>query len=140
MRRSRTEIYLHVVWATRLREPRLTGDIRRLALDVVRAEARALGCTVLALDGVEDHLHLLARVPGKLWAADLAKQVKGGSSHAINERLPDGDGFRWQEGYGAFSLSRSHLARVTAYVEQQAERHARQELWPEWEATDEETS
>jgi REP element-mobilizing transposase RayT len=106
---------------------------------VVAKEARALGCEVLALDGVADHLHLLVRVPGRLAAAELAKQVKGHSSRVINDELPDGEGFRWQEGYGAFSISRSHLRRVTAYVQQQPERHRSGDLWPEWEQTDEET-
>jgi len=138
MRRSRTEIYLHVVWATRNREPVLTGETARIARESVTREALSLDCTVLALDGVEDHLHLLARVPGRVSAAELAKQTKGASSRTVSEWLPDGDGFRWQEGYGAFSVSRSHLKRVIEYIAHQAERHAKGDLWPEWEETDEE--
>ena len=123
MRRSLTQIYLHVVWSTHLREPCLVGVVDDTARRVVAAEARALGCEVLALDGVADHLHLLARLPGRLSAAELAKQVKGRSSRIINEELLDFESFRWQVGYGAFSVSRSHLRRVTAYVQQQRERH-----------------
>jgi putative transposase len=138
MRRTKTEIYLHLVWATRLRVPQLDEDLWTLVRVVADREAQALGCTVMAMNGTEDHAHLLVRVPGRVSAAQLAKQVKGASSHAINERLPDGDGFRWQEGYGAFSISRSHLRRVTAYVTEQRERHRLGTVWPEWEETDEE--
>jgi putative transposase len=140
MRRSKTEIYLHVVWATREREPLLVGTLDQLVRREIESEARKLGCPVLGLNGMPDHLHLLVRVPGRISAAELAKQVKGASSHAANGALPDGQAFRWQEGYGAFSVSRSHLARVATYIEHQAERHARGDLWTEWEETDEEAS
>lgn len=139
MPRSKTEIYLHIVWATRFREPVLVDQTDRIAREAIREETRRLGCVVLALGGVADHLHLLVRVPGRLSVAQLAKQVKGASSRRLNEFLPGGEGFRWQEGYGAFSVSRSHLPRVTAYVEQQVERHAQGNLWPEWEEAEEET-
>jgi putative transposase len=99
-------------------------------------EAEKLGCQVLALNGVEDHVHVLVRVPGKLSAAEFAKQVKCNSSNALNDRLPDGTSFRWQEGYGCVSISRSHIRRVQQYVESQKQRHASSDLWPEWEETD----
>lgn len=140
VRRSLAEIYPHVVWSTHLREPCLVGVVDATARRVVAAEARSLGCEVLALDGVADHLHLLARIPGRLSAAELAKQIKGRSSRIINEELPDFESFRWQEGYGAFSVSRAHLRRVAAYVQQQEERHRSGDLWPEWERIDEEAT
>ena len=140
MRRSLTEIYLHLVWGTRLREPSLVGAVNDTARRVVAVEARTLGCEVLALDGVADHLHLLVRIPGRLSVAELAKQVKGHSSRTINEELPDFEAFHSQEGYGAFSVSRSHLRRVTAYVQQQQERHRSGDLWPEWEQTEKEVT
>jgi putative transposase len=139
MRRSKAEIYLHLVWATRAREPALVGTVNETARRVIREEAQALGCAVVALGGMPDHLHLLARVSARVSASELAKQVKGASSRTINELLPDYESFRWQEGYGVFSVSRSHVARVAEYIEHQAERHAQQRLWPEWEETDEET-
>ena len=83
-------------------------------------------------------LPVRAQANSRVSAAELAKQVKGVSSRAVNELLRDGEGFRWQEGYGAFSISRSELRRLTEYVQQQADRHARGDLWPEWEETDEE--
>lgn len=138
MRRSKAEIYIHLVWATRCREPLLTPAITPVASKWVVVEAKALGCEVLALNGTPDHLHLFVRMPTRVSVAHLAKQVKGVSSRELNNALPDGEGFGWQQGYGAFSDSRSHYPRVVAYVEGQQERHARGEVWPEWEQTDEE--
>jgi putative transposase len=104
---------------------------------IISDEVARLGATLLALGGMSEHVHILVRLPGKLSASEIARQAKGVSSHAVNALLPAGASFRWQEGYGAFSVSRSHLARVQAYVEDQEERHRSGRLWPEWEETDE---
>ncbi len=65
-------------------------------------------------------------------------QVKGVSSHFINERLPDKEGFRWQEGYGVFSVGYNQHKAVIAYVENQKTHHATNNIQPKWEETDEE--
>src|SRR5438034_1301960 len=98
MRRSKTEIYLHFVWATRGRAPRLTQELWQTVRTAGARELRALSCTLIALEGTADHVHLLVRVPGSVSAALLAKQVKGGSSHDINECIDETDAFRWQDG------------------------------------------
>ena|SRR5947209_8062492 len=85
-----------------------------------------------------DHVHLLVTVPSRLSAADLAQQVKGVSSRFVSEQLPGHEGFYWQEGYGVFSVSRSHVKRVIAYIRDQKHHHQANLLWPEWEETDEE--
>lgn len=96
-----------------------------------------MDCTVLALGGMPDHVHMVLRYPAKLGISKLLQQLKGISSHFANDRLglPL---FRWQDGYGAFSLSRSHLTAAIEYVEHQEEHHAGGKLWPEWEETHEE--
>jgi REP element-mobilizing transposase RayT len=137
-RQSKAEIYLHLVWATRLREPLITPEVERAVHRCAEAEAKRLGCVVLALNGMPDHVHLFVRTPTRVSAAELARQVKGVSSHFVNNQLPDGEGFRWQEGYGVFSVSRSHVQRVIAYVEKQKDHHHFGTIWPEWEETDKE--
>lgn len=137
-RQSKAEIYLHMVWATRLREPLVEPAIERAVHRCVEAEARDLGCVVLAINGMPDHVHMLVRIPTRISAAELAKQVKGVSSRFVNDQLPGHEGFRWQEGYGVFSVSRSHVKRVIAYIKGQKRHHEMEDLWPEWEETDEE--
>ena len=59
--------------------------------------------------------------------------------HCIeHEQLPGHDAFRWQEGYGVFSLGRNQLKHVLAYVQNQKRHHASGKTWPQWEETDEE--
>ena len=135
MRHSKVEIYLHLVWATMKREPILTPELSRPIYRCIQAEAVEMKCVVLALNGMPDHVHLLVRVPSTVCAADLANKVKGVASRFANDQLTMPHLFRWQEGYGAFSVSRSHVNRVIAYIQNQNQHHAAGTIWPEWEET-----
>ena len=139
MRRSKSEIYVHLVWATDKRESWLTSDIERSVFRCIEQEAKDLGCAVLAVNGMPDHVHLLVKVPGRLSAAEIAKQVKGVSSRFIQTRLRPGVHFAWQEGYAAFSICRTHVMPIIAYVEGQKQHHSSGKLWPSLEQVDEET-
>ena len=137
-RRSKVELYFHLVWATRDRVPLLQPEQERDVHRCIHHEAERLGCVVLAVNGMPDHVHLVVQAPSTLSVSRLAQAVKGVSSHFANE-LADFDGaFNWQQNYAAFSLSRSHLEKVVAYVKRQKEHHAAGKLWPEWEESDEE--
>ncbi len=139
MRRSKSEIYLHLVWATGKREPIISSDIERAVHRCIEEQAKSLGCEVLAVNGMPNHVHLAVKIPGKLSASELAKQVKGVSSHFIHERFPQLENFAWQEGYAAFSICRSHVKTVIDYVERQKEHHAEGKTWQSLEEVDEET-
>ena len=141
--RSKVQAYGHFVWATKGRQPNLDSAIERNIYRVIIHEAEQLKCIVLALGGMPDHVHLVLRIPGRYSPADVMKQIKGASSTAFNELRPeykaDGGAFYWQPGYGFFSLGQSEAERerVTAYVRNQKECHANNDLWLEWEETDE---
>ncbi|HEX9938556.1 MAG TPA: transposase [Longimicrobium sp.] len=68
-------------------------------------------------------MHLLVRMPSTLSPAAVAKQLKGASSHHLNHGSGNRPVFRWQGGYGAFSVSRQHVDRIRRYVLNQAEHH-----------------
>ena len=134
MRRSKVEIHLHLVWTTWRRAPLLHGDIRRIAYRGVQSEIQKLGGAVVAIGGMPDHVHVLVKMPATLSASRLAKQAKGASSRAINEAECMDDLFRWQSGYGVFSISRSHVKRVQAYITDQEQHHRDGSLWSALEA------
>ena len=117
------EIYLHLVWGTWDRHPFLTGDRVEVVYRAVLDECAGLGAEVIAIGGMADHVHLLVRVPASLAPAALVKQVKGSTSHLINPTHGAQAPFRWQGGYGVFSVSRQHLARIRRYVLNQEEHH-----------------
>ena len=138
MSRSLTEIIIHFVWATKKREPALTAQWEPSVYRFIQSECRRLGCTALALGGLEDHVHLLAIVPGHVAASKLMQQVKGVSARFANGELPLTAFLQWQEGYNARSVSRSDVERVKQYVLCQKQRHAeaavrKDAVWQDWE-------
>ncbi len=139
MRRNKLALYLHLVWATWDRLPLITPEIERPLYRNIESEARGMGCVVLALNGMEDHVHLALKYPATVSVAELMKQVKGVSSHFVNETLqPETHGFKWQGSYGAFTVSREAVDRVVGYVRHQKERHGEGKLVAEWEEASEE--
>ena len=83
MREPFTQLYLHLVWATWDRLPLISSERRDPIYACIQNECSELRCDVLGLGGIEDHAHLLVRFPTTVSVAQLAKQVKGASSHLI---------------------------------------------------------
>ncbi len=137
MRRNKLALFVHLVWATWDRLPMITLDIERRLYRVIESEAQKLGCQVLALNGTEDHVHLLVLVPSTLAIADLLKQIKGVSSHFVNEVLKPPAQFKWQGSYGAFTVSRWDVDKIKEYIKCQKEHHQSSELVAELEETSE---
>ncbi len=123
MHRDVLALYVHLVWATWDRLPLITPTIERSLHRVIASEAQKMGCIVLALNSVPDHLHLLGRIPSTLAVATPIKQLKGVSSHFINHTLKPDPPFKWQGFYGAFSVSRRDVERMVAYIQRQKEHH-----------------
>ncbi len=138
MRRSKSEIYLHLVWATQKREPAITPELRERLYPFLEMQIRHLGCQVIAIGGMPDHVHLVVRIPTTLCVAQLLKQVKGSSSAFINDLRRRSPYFRWQEGAGSFSLCPPFLAKVVRYVENQEQHHTKGALWATLEESTEE--
>jgi putative transposase len=123
MREPYTQLFVHTVWATWDRAPLLEPDLMQVVDAAVRRECVDLKVDVVAFGGVSDHVHLLARIPTTISVAQLVKQVKGSSSHLLTNRLRVP--FKWQGGYGAFTVSKPLVPRVRDYVLNQ-ERHHRE--------------
>ena len=138
MRRNRLALYVHLVWAMWDRIPMIGPAVERRLYRSIEAEAQQMVCTVLGINGMPDHVHLLVKTPATIAIADLVKQVKGVSSHLVNKVLLPGAGFKWQGCYGAFSVSRWDLDRVAAYVKQQKKHHEAGDFFQDWEESYEE--
>ena len=130
MRSPWTQLYLHLVWSTWDRAPVLDDELRRRVFECIQAECGALRTDVIAIGGVEDHVHLLVRVPATVAPAELVKRVKGASSHMVNYDIGVPFVFKWQGGYGAFSVSKRHVPMIRDYVLGQEEHHREQRVYP----------
>jgi REP element-mobilizing transposase RayT len=123
MGRNYTPLFVHLVWATWDRAPLIHGPLQRPLYRVMESEARALRCRVLGMNGMPDHVHVLLSLPTTVTIARLVQQMKGVSSHWVNERQVASAPFRWQGSYGAFTVSRWDLDRIAEYIRRQPIHH-----------------
>jgi len=112
--------YLHVVFSTKERRKLITKEFQPKLWSYMAGIGRNNGFLVLANGGMEDHTHLLIQLPATLALAKAVQLIKGGSSKWINEH---GRAFAWQEGYGAFGVSKSNMNVVVKYIANQEAHH-----------------
>ncbi len=91
------------------------------------------GCTPRIINGMPDHIHLLFLLNQQLSIAEVIKQVKGNTSHWINEQSILPGKFSWQTGYGAFSVSEFQLERVYHYIRNQKQHHQKKSFIEEYD-------
>ena len=130
------QLFYHIVWSTKNREPLLTSDVEPIIYDLLRSKAIGLGATVFALNGVVDHTHLVAAIPPKIAIAKFIGQIKAVASTKFNKSGMGDAAFFWQEEYGVFSFDSKRLPNYIAYVERQKQHHAQNTAIPVLERTD----
>jgi REP-associated tyrosine transposase len=130
---SCTHVYVHFVWATWNKAPLIVPELEARIYACIATKCEELKCQLLVIGGTEDHVHALVRVHSTVAVADLAKGMKGSSSHFVTHELAAGRDFKWQGTYGAFSVSPDDLDRICAYIERQKEHHARNTTHSDWE-------
>ena len=129
------QLYYHLVWATKLRVPLMTPEVEPRVHGFIRGKAIGLGATVYALNGVEDHVHLVVSIPPAVAVARFVGQVKATASTRFNKSGVSEVRFLWQAEYAAFSFDRKRLPNYIAYVRGQKEHHRTNQLIPILEAT-----
>ncbi len=125
MPQSYVVFYVHLVFTTKNREPLLSGSVRHRLHQYIAGIARNLSCRPIAIGGVEDHIHILAQLNRKMLISELVRGIKSNSSRWIHETFSSHREFEWQDGYAAFSVSRSHVNAVAQYIHRQEEHHRR---------------
>lgn len=122
-----SEINLHIVWHTKGSLPLLTPDIESLAQRYIKKRIiETPGVFVHEIGGIETHVHVVVTVPPTLLISDFIGQLKGGTSHDVNQALGGRQKeLQWQAGYGVVSFGTRDLPWVVDYVRNQREHHAR---------------
>jgi putative transposase len=123
MGQSLVQIYVHIVFSTKNRSPFLknVADRKRL-FGYLGGVCKNHSSPSLTIGGVEDHVHILCRLGKTLDIANLIRELKKDSSAWVKSELSVPD-FYWQTGYGAFSISPSHVGQLTEYIDNQEEHH-----------------
>ena len=132
------QLFYQIVTSTKERIPLLTAEIEPVIYTYLREKVYALGGTVFAIGGVEDHVHLVVSVPPNISIAQFTGQVKGYSSAQFNRFNTSLPKFMWQSEYGVFSFDKKRLPKIVDYVERQKEHHRQATIIPVLEQCDEE--
>ena len=134
MANTYTQIYVHVVFAVDGRQNLIAeehnDELQKYITGIVSGQNQKL----IAINNMPDHLHLLVGLKPDIALSDLVRDIKAGSSKFINDKHWVKGRFSWQEGFGAFSYSRSQLGAVIRYIENQQKHHTRQTFREEYVA------
>ena len=124
MPQSFSAVRVHLVFSTKHRQPAFQYLALRQQLHAHLGEVcNRLGCPVIRVGGVEDHVHLLACLGRTITLADWVKELKRVSNTWVREHVPTQRQYEWQSGYGAFGVSQSQVSAVIQYIESPIEHH-----------------
>ena len=133
MAQSLAQGYLHIVFSTEDRYPWLKNKALREDVHAYLASTlNNMDCPCLIAGGVEDHVHILCRLGRQTTIANLVRDIKKASSSMLHDRDTKLQDFHWQNGYGAFSISPSHVAPLRRYIANQEEHHRRETFQDEF--------
>ena len=125
-----SEIDLHIVWHTKNSSPLLTPTVEPIAHRCLKKRIiDTPGAFVHEIGGTETHVHLAVTVSPTLTPSEWIGQLKGGSSHDVNQEVGKRQkSLQWQVGYGIVSFGSKDLRWVVEYIRNQREHHASREV------------
>lgn len=133
MSHSFNKIWIHGIWSTKEREPLIHTEIEQQIHHFINEQLREQGCPVRIINGMPDHIHALFLLSPKKSIADIIKQIKGSSSHYVNQNNLTPEKFAWQTGYAAYSVSESVVEKVFTYIKNQKQHHQKRTFQSEYE-------
>jgi putative transposase len=116
-------LYAHVIWSVRGREALLGKAVRRVLFAHMQKEGAEKGIRIVAIDGVEDHIHCLVQLMPSQNLLQVVKSVRGFSAAWLNETRLLNVEFAWEEDYYAYSVSPSGIRQVIDFIGKQEEYH-----------------
>jgi putative transposase len=123
MSKNNLQVYLHIVFTTKNRNPLISEKIEAKLFPFIWAIITDNSCTAIMINGMPDHVHVLLKIDSKISIANLVKYIKGKSSRFLNENFTFSGGFEWQRGYGVFSVSAQDVDKVAMYIKNQKMHH-----------------
>lgn len=133
MSHSYTKIWIHAIWSTKERFPLIESEFETQIYDYIRSEFIKMGCPVRIINGMPDHIHCLFLLNAQKSIAEVIKQIKGSSSHFINENHWCSHKFIWQAGYAAYAVSQSVVQKVFEYIKNQKQHHQKRTFQQEYD-------
>lgn len=132
MANTYTQMYVQIVFSVQGRaniiSERFRNELEKYICGIVTANK----CKPLAIYCNPDHSHVFIGIHPTISVSKITEQIKSGSSNWINERKFIVGKFNWQDGYGAFTYSKSQVEKVVKYIQNQPEHHKKQTFREEY--------
>ena len=123
MANTYTQIFIQIVFAVKGRQNLIAKENREELHKFITGIVTNRGQKLFAVFAMPDHVHILVSIGPTIVISDLVRDIKAGSSKFINDKKWISGKFNWQEGYGAFSYSKSGVDSVVKYILNQEEHH-----------------
>jgi REP element-mobilizing transposase RayT len=127
-----SQIYIQVVFAVKYRKAMIhqswEDDLHKYITGIIQNKGQKL----IAINGMPDHIHIFIGMKPSCNLSDLVREIKKASNSFINYKKLTASNFHWQEGFGAFSYSQSHIDYVVKYINNQKQHHTKQTFKDEY--------
>lgn len=127
-----TQIYIQIVFAVKGRQNLIARQNREELHKFITGIVQNREQKMLSIFAMPDHIHLLVGLKPNVTISDLVRDIKAGSSKFINDCDWINGKFSWQEGFGAFSYSKSQIDHVIKYILNQEDHHKKQTFKDEY--------
>jgi len=127
-----SQVYIQIVFAVKGRANLISKkwkeDLNKYIAGIIKGKEQK----PIIVNGMPDHIHVFAGLRPSMAIADLVRDIKNNSSNLINDNKFVKGKFYWQEGYGVFSYSHSHIETVYNYIKNQEEHHKKKTFQQEY--------
>jgi putative transposase len=127
-----SQIYVHLIFAVMFKNSLLHPRLNHSLFGYMKAIIKNYNQELLAINGSNDHVHLLLKLRPDMNLSDLVRDLKSYSTKWINISGLNKERFRWQTGYGAFSVSHCEMEEVKRYIHQEERRHKQERFLNEY--------
>lgn len=127
-----TQLYIQLVFSVQGRKSLIPKqykeDVHKYITGIVQNRRHKL----IAINAMREHIHIFIGLHPSQSISDLVNNIKTGSTKKIKEQSWSSKEFSWQNGYGAFSYSRSHIDNVVKYIDNQEQHHKKRTFRAEY--------
>ena len=134
MANTYTQIHIQAIFAVKTRISLIQSTWKEELYKYITGIVQSTGHKMLAINGMPDHVHMFFGMRPTESLSDLMQRVKANSSSWINKSRFVKGKFEWQEGFGGFSYSKSHVTRVIKYIQNQELHHKKRTFLQEYVA------
>jgi REP element-mobilizing transposase RayT len=127
-----TQLYIQIVFAVKGREKLIAKSWKQQLNEYISGIIRNKNQKAIIVNGMADHIHVFIGLKPSISISDLVRDIKNNSSNFINKSKLVPGKFSWQEGYGAFSYSHSHISKVYNYILNQEKHHQKKTFREEY--------